>query len=67
MEVRALFGRFVWCGVNIDDLSFTIHPSRGSRIKPTLKVFEHNWVAHASRGSVFFTNRCKSTTEVILP
>jgi len=35
MEVRALFGRFVWCGVNIDDV--TIHPSRGSRIIPTLK------------------------------
>ena len=28
--------RFVWRGVNIDDV--TIHPSRGSRIKPTLKV-----------------------------
>jgi len=26
MEVRALFGRFVWRGVNIDDV--TIHPSR---------------------------------------
>jgi len=35
MEVRALFGRFVWSGVNIDDV--TIHPSWGSRIKPTLK------------------------------
>ena len=35
MEVRALFGRFVWRRVNIDDV--TIHPSRGSRINPTLK------------------------------
>jgi len=36
MEVRALFDRFVvWRGVNIDDV--TIHPSRGSRINPTLK------------------------------
>jgi len=35
MEERALFGRFVWRGVNIDDV--TIHPSRGSRINPTLK------------------------------
>jgi len=43
MEVRALFGRFVWRGVNIDDV--TIH-SRGSRINPTLKVYEHNRVAH---------------------
>jgi len=32
MEVRALFGRFVLRGVNI-----TIHPSRGSRINPSLK------------------------------
>jgi len=46
MEVRALFCRFVWRGVNIDDV--TIHPSRGSRINPTLKVCEHNRVAHAS-------------------
>jgi len=45
MEVRALFGRFVWGGVNIDDV--TIHPSRGSRINSTLKVCEHNLVAHA--------------------
>jgi len=45
MEVRALFGRFVWRGVNIDVV--TIHPSRGSRINPTLKVSEHNRVAHA--------------------
>jgi len=35
MEVTALFGRFVWRGVNIDDA--TIHPSRGSRINPTVK------------------------------
>jgi len=41
--------RFVWRGVNIDDV--TIHPSRGSRIKPTLKVCEHNRVAHASAAS----------------
>jgi len=46
MEVRALFGRFVWRGVNIDCV--TIHPSRGSRINPTLNVCEHNRVAHAS-------------------
>ena len=46
MEVRALFGRFIWLGVNIDDV--TMHPSRGSRINPTLKVCRHNWVAHAS-------------------
>jgi len=46
MEVRALFGRFVWRGVNIDDV--TTHFSRGSRIKATLKVCEHNRVAHAS-------------------
>ena len=26
----------------------TIHPSRGLRINPTLKMCEHNWVAHAS-------------------
>jgi len=35
MEVRALFGRFVWRGINIYDV--TIHPSPGSRINPTLK------------------------------
>jgi len=35
MEARALFGRFVWRGVNIDDV--TIHPSRDSRINPILK------------------------------
>ena len=46
MEVRALFDRFVWPGVNIDDV--TIRPSRGSSINPTLKVCEHNRVAHAS-------------------
>jgi len=45
MEVRALYGRFVWRVVNIDDVK--IHPSRGSRIHPTLKVCEHNWAAHA--------------------
>jgi len=37
-EVRALFGRFVWRGINIYDI--TIHPSQGSRINPTLKVCE---------------------------
>jgi len=42
----ALYGRFVWRGVNIDDV--TIHPLRGSRINPALKVCEHNRVAHAS-------------------
>jgi len=51
MEVRALFVRFVWRGVNIDDV--TIHSSRGSRIKsrinPTLKVCEHNQVARTSQ------------------
>ena len=35
MEVSALFGRFVWRGVNIDNV--TIHPYRGSRINPTQK------------------------------
>jgi len=44
MKVRALFGRFVWRVVNIDTI--TIHPSRGSMINPTLKVCEHNQVAH---------------------
>ena len=46
MEVRALFSRFVWRGINIYDV--TIHASRGSRINPTLKVCEHNRAAHAS-------------------
>jgi len=46
MEVRALFGRFVWRGINIYDV--TIHPSRGSRINPTRKVCEYNRTAHAS-------------------
>jgi len=46
VEVRVLFGRVVWRGVNIDDV--TIHPSRGSRMNPTLKTCEHNRVAHAS-------------------
>jgi len=46
MEIRTIFGLFVWRGVNIDDV--TIHHSRGSRIKPTLKVCEHNRVAHTS-------------------
>ena len=49
MEVRALLGRFVWRGVNIDDVK--IHPSRGSRINPPLKVWEHNRVTHASLAS----------------
>jgi len=46
MEVGALFGRFVCRGITIYD--FTIHPSQSSRIKPTLKVCEHNRVANAS-------------------
>ena len=46
MEVGALFGRFVWRGINIYDV--TIHPSRGSRINPTLEVCELNQTAHAS-------------------
>jgi len=46
MKVGALFGRFAWRWINICDV--TIHPSRGSRINPTLKVCEHNRVAHAS-------------------
>jgi len=46
VEVRALFGRFVWREINIYEV--TIHPSRGSRINPTLKVCEHNRAAHAS-------------------
>ena len=46
MEVRALFGRFLWRGINIYDVS--IHPSRASRINPALKVCEHNRAAHAS-------------------
>ena len=68
MEVRALFGRFVWRRVNIDDI--TIHPSRGSRIKPALKVCEHNRVAHASKSInistfVYLWNRV--TTLNVLP
>jgi len=51
MEVRVLFGRFVWRGVNIDDV--TIHPSRVSRINSTLKVCKHNRVAHASPPCTF--------------
>jgi len=52
MKVRALFGRFVWRGVNIDNVTnLTIHPSRGSKINPALKVREHNRVAHASSGT----------------
>ena len=46
MEVEVLFGQCVLRGINIYDV--TIHPSRGSRINPTLKVCEHNLVAHAS-------------------
>ena len=51
MEVRAFFGQFVWRGINIYDV--TIHPFRGSRINPTLKVCEHNRVAHASQAPLF--------------
>ena len=50
MEVGVFFGRFVWRGINIYDV--TIHPSRGSWINPTLNVCEHNRAAHASEGSV---------------
>ena len=45
MEVSARFGRFVWREINI--YVATIHPSRGSRINPTLKC-ERNQAAHAS-------------------
>jgi len=45
MEAKALLGRFVSRAVANDDV--TIHPSRGSRINPILKVCEHNRVAHA--------------------
>jgi len=57
MEVRGLFGRFVWRGINFYDV--TIHPSRGSRINSTLKVWEHNQVAHASpvKCSYYYQNR----------
>ena len=34
MEVKALFGRFVWRGVNIDDA--TIHPSRGTIVEVSM-------------------------------
>jgi len=44
---RRISQRELWRGVNIDDV--TIHPSRGSRINPTLKVCKHNRVAHASQ------------------
>jgi len=44
--VRTLFSQFVWRGINIYDV--TIHPSRGSRINPTLKLCEHNRATHAS-------------------
>jgi len=46
MEVGDLFGRFVWRGINICDV--TICPST-SMINPTLKVYEQNRAAHASR------------------
>jgi len=60
MEARALFGRFVWRGINIYDV--TIHPSRGSRINSTLKVCEPNRAAHASNPSESnWTQRCDST------
>jgi len=49
MEVLAFFGRFVWRGINIYDV--TIHPFRGSRINPALKVCEHNRAVHASECS----------------
>jgi len=59
MEVRVLFARFIWRGVNIDDV--TLHPSRCSGINPTLQVCEHNWVAHASpctKFTIFASNFC---------
>jgi len=34
--------------IRLARIYITIHPSRGSRIDPTLKVCKHNWVAHAS-------------------
>jgi len=37
----------------------TIHPSRGSSINPTLKVYEHNRAAHAS---VFLLEYASFTT-----
>jgi len=49
MEVRALFGQFVWRGVNNDDV--TIHTSRGSRINPTLKQ-------DSTTGELSFTCYC---------
>jgi len=61
MEVRALFGLFVWRGVNIDDV--TIHPSRGSRIDPTLKVCKHNRVAHASHVIRYSLWKCMGTPQ----
>jgi len=59
MEVRALFGGFVWRGVNIDDV--TIHPSRGSMINPTLKVCKHNRVAHTSQPLLTFWNHTEQS------
>ena len=53
MEVGVLFGRFVWRGINIYDV--TIHPSRGSWINPTLNVCEHNRAAHASLKNILKT------------
>jgi len=35
-------------GVELTSDDVTIHPSRGSRINPTLKLCKHNRVAHAS-------------------
>ena len=63
MEVRACFSRFVWRGVNIDDVTICPWVSRinptlkvckshaercALKINPMLKVCEHNRVAHAS-------------------
>ena len=48
MEERALIGRFVARSYMDIVTIVTLHPSRGSRINPTLKVWEHNRVAHAS-------------------
>ena len=57
MEVRGLFGRFVWHGVNIDDI--TIHPSQGSRINSKLRQdsttrdfrFNGDWKGTPSQGA----------------
>jgi len=64
MEVRTLFGRFVWWGINISDV--TIHPSRGSKINPTLKVCAHNRVAHASKRTGFVHQELRDFVKMTL-